>query len=146
MPLMKVAAYCPRDRWFLSWLSFNLLDWKKKKKKKLSGFFSVIPLSVFTVCASLTPHPSYSEGRGADAWNRRFSWSCLELFSSRRVVARLFFFLSFFLAHFPNWGKKKTKKLEKLQDHICCKLLHETIIMVMRDVKPLMRLQQRLIM
>lgn len=26
--LMKVAAYCPADRWFLTWLSFNLLDRK----------------------------------------------------------------------------------------------------------------------
>lgn len=57
------------------------------------------------------------------------------------------YFFSFFLSRsFNELRQEKKKKLEKLQDHICCKLLHESIIMVMRDVKPLMRLRQRLIM
>ncbi len=125
---MKVAAYCPGDRWFLSWLSFNFPG----GRKKLAGFALLVGsdptvftqnrhISHITSCLKGTAAP----GRAADVWSCRFiaeptrwllSLSAVALFSGRRAV------LSFIFVSLVLWSE--AEKLEKLEDCICCKLLH----------------------
>lgn len=52
MALMKVATYCPADRWFLSWLSFNFPGGGREEADGL------IPLCSQSN-ASLTSHPPW---------------------------------------------------------------------------------------
>lgn len=84
------------DRWFLSWLSFNLHDRRKKAGKEAGRLGSIRVISL-PVRASLIPHPprGWTALWGADAWNRRFSWSC-DLSWGRAVAS---FYYLFILAH-----------------------------------------------
>lgn len=94
---MKVAAHCPGDRWFLSWLSFNF----PHGEKSWQGFARRSGPTVFTDRhTSLPSHPEPEtvqeklRREGADVWNRRFSLSCWLLSLSAGALFIYFFFFS----------------------------------------------------
>lgn len=93
--LMKVATYCPGDRWSVSWLSFNFPDGKSCQTRP-AVFTEQTHLShrILPERYSITP------GRGGDVWKCRFSlrW-CVDLHQPRRYLvtggrSRVFCFLS----------------------------------------------------
>lgn len=117
---MKVAAYCPRDRWLLPWLSFNLLDRNEKKKKK------ICEEALWSDCVPrlTAAHPA------RDGVQRRETSNPQELVGCTKQI-----FLSFFLFLFSNLRKRKGK--ERFLNWDPCLNNHDGF----DDVRPLMKIK-----